>query len=688
MTVTMMLASAAGVMALIFLLSMVGSCFVVVGGDEIAVLERRYFGKQMEKGRVVAVSGEVGMQAKTLGPGFHLLIPFLYKTAKCPFVKIGENEIGILDSVDGNPVPPGKIFAKVVEGHNSFQDGEAFLRNGGEKGPQVQILPPGSYRVNPYLYRVTLASAIVVNAGKVGMVSSMDGQPIPFGRLLAHHVEGHSNFEDGQSFLDKGGQKGPQIDVLLPGTYRINTALFTVSIADATIIAANKVGLVTALDGTPLQDGEYVAKTVGGHSDFQNASLFLEAGGQRGPQFDVLKPGTYYVNPNMFAVALDDITMVERGEVGVVVSNVGEEPEEITKLNDKALPAAEREARLKDGVERYVVPKGFRGIQRDVAGPGRYYLNKRAYIAYIISTTNVTIDWDNSEDTKFNPLQVISKDGFPIEVSVKVIVRVRPDQAPYMVSKIGSIDNLISHVIHPMIDSSFRNQASSTSAMAFMQDRQEEQAKAETRTRAELEKYHVECVSVLICQINLPQELMNTQTQKIIAQQQMAMYDAEREAQGARIATEKTRAQADQQASLVTAEIAVQIAEQTRLKTIKAAEGEKESIRLKAEGEAEGIKAKGDAEAQKIRAIGKSTAEAYESQNRAIGAAGVTAIEISRQIAAGNVKVTPDFLIQGGGADGNVNSLLAAFLTKHIAGMPTAREAVVAEEPKQSLPVA
>ena len=122
-------------------------------------------------------------------------------------------------------------------------------------------------------------------------------------------------------------------------------------------------------------------------------------------------------------------------------------------------------------------------------------------------------------------------------------MRVRPDQAPYMVSKIGSIDNLINHVVHPMIDSSFRNQASSTSAMNFMQDRQDEQKKAEERTKMELEKYHVECVSVLICQIKLPQDLMDTQTKKVIAQQQQAMYTEQQKTQEVRITTEKTTAQ-------------------------------------------------------------------------------------------------------------------------------------------------
>lgn len=654
---------------------LIAKSIVIVGGREIAVIERKYFGKKMPQGRVIALANEIGIQARTLGPGLHFLIPFIYVPKKYSFTVISENEIGIIESIDGNAIPPGKIFAKVVEGHNSFQDGENFLKNNGEKGPQIEILPPGVYRINPVLFNIRKTPSIFIDKGKIGLITAMDGGPIPAGRLLAQKTEGHSNFENGENFLLNGGQKGPQIEVMFPGTYRINTDLFHLEIQDATVIPANKVGLVTALDGEPLPEAEYVAKPVGGHNDFQNASKFLEAGGQRGPQFDVLKPGTYYINPLIFKVELDDVAVVERGQVAVVVSNVGDEPVEVknaiaeaAKLDD-VKPGSEAykaiEKRLNMGIERYVVPKGYRGIQQEVAGPGFYYLNRRAYMAYVIDTTNITIDWDNADSTRFDPLKVISRDGFEISVSVKVVIRVRPDQAPYMVAKIGSIENLILHVIHPMIDSSFRNQASSTSAMNFMQDRQEEQRKAEERAKAELEKYHVECVSVLICQINLPQELMDTQTKKIIAQQQQAMYQDMQKAEQTRIATEKTRSEADQQKNLVEAEIGVKIAEQNKQKAIRFAEGESESIRLRAEGEALGIKAKGDAEGSKILAIGESTAKAYELQNKAVGQQGVTAIEIAKQIASGNVKVTPDFLVQGGD---NLGGLLSAFLTNIIAG--------------------
>lgn len=59
-----------------------------------------------------------------------------------------------------------------------------------------------------------------------------------------------------------------------------------------------------------------------------------------------------------------------------------------------------------------------------------------------------------------------------------------------------------------------------------------------------------------------------------------------------------------------------------------------------------------------------------------VGQQGVTAIKIAKQIASGNVKVTPDFLVQG---EGNIGGLLSAFLTNFVAGQ---RKAEVMEVKK------
>ncbi len=252
-------------------------------------------------------------------------------------------------------------------------------------------------------------------------------------------------------------------------------------------------------------------------------------------------------------------------------------------------------------------------------------------------------------------------------VEVKVILRVQPEQAPHMVARIGTIENLIEHVIHPLVDSSFRNQASSSEAMKFMQDRHEEQSKAEDHVKDELLKYHVECVSVLICQIKLPERLMETMTNKVVANQQMAMYDAQQETEGRRREMEKIKAQANLQPSLVKAEIDVQIATQQKQQSITLAEGKGQSIKLEQEGIAAGVEAVGKAEGEKIRAIGQATAEAYAKQANALGQQPLSIIEIMKQVSNGHVKITPDIVVSGNG-DGGSSNVLSAFIASMMAG--------------------
>ncbi|MFN0096619.1 MAG: SPFH domain-containing protein [Dehalococcoidia bacterium] len=650
-----------GVPLVVFLLLLLTGALVNIGGQEVGLLERRYIGKGLPEGRVIALTGEVGIQARVLPPGLHILVPFLFKVRKTPMVVINEDEVGIVESIDGHALEPGRIFARRVASHDTFQDGEAFLRNRGQKGTQVDVLPPGQFRINTYLFRIRVEKALIVAAQQVGIVTARDGGPMQSGRLLARKTPDHSSFQDAEGFLTNDGQRGPQIELVLPGRYRLNTDFFAVELRPAVVVSANQVGLVTAKDGQPLPSGELVAFHVDGHTDYQDASAFIIAGGQRGPQFDLLRPGTYYINPLMFDVNLDQVAVVERGEVAVLVSNVGAEP-----------PVESEEDRLGPAKERYVVPAGFRGIQRDVAGPGVYYLNRWAYIAYVIPTTNLTVDWAeeavpegvdsdpsvaaNKRVQLFNPLSVISRDGFEMKVSVKVIIRVRPDQAPLMVAKIGSVQNLVDHVIHPMIDSSFRNQASSTEAMAFMQDRAVEQEKAESRAREELEKYHVELVRVLISQILLPQELMSIHTRRVIAAQQQAMFIEQQKSEQERIATENTRAQADKQIELVAAQIGVQIAEQNRQKTV-----------IEAEGQARAVELAGSAEATRIRAVGDATAEAYDKQQEAVGQNNLFGIEVAKSIAAAGLKITPDIVVSGGGGDAG-GGIFAAFLAQMLSG--------------------
>jgi len=701
---------------LIIFLVIVRRIFVNVAAREIAIKERRYLGAKMPPGRVVATEGEVGIQADVLKPGLHLIKwPFEKVVRKVPLIEIGADEMGIIEAVDGEPMPPGRIFApdRAQNAHNNFQDPIAFIKRGGVKGIQLRTLPPGLWPIHPYLFRVSVAKATMVPQGKVGVVTAADGDPLDPGRLLGKAITDHRNFQDAEQFIASGGQKGPQVDIMTPGVYRILTqsgpieggaeakpGLFAVRLFDATVINENQIGLVEALDGAQLNPKDYVAESFAGHDNFQDGHEFIGKGGQRGPQKDILLPGTYYINPLLFKVIPETAKEVKPGEVAVVVSNVGKDPSDevrremaakvrqrmereeqeqaeqsaarLDKIDDnrtvdeikaELMSGDPADRRLDEGAhEAYVVPEGYRGIQESVVGPGRYYVNTLAVSPIIIPTTNQTVEWTAGEVTNtFNPFEVISKDGFTMQLEVRVVFRVKPEDAPFMVAKIGGIERLIQNVMHPLIDSIFRNQASESSAMAYLQNRHEEQERAEARVRAHLLKYHVDVVNVLICHIHLPEELMKTQTEKILAEQRQNMYNAQRESEEKRIQFEKTKSQADNQKDLMAATVGVEIAGKRA-----------EQRKAEGEGEAHYILQTGKAEAEKVRLMGEAQGVAYHEQVNALGAQGVALVETLKVIGEKGVRITPDVLASGGGADGGggIGTLLLLNLFREKLNLP------------------
>jgi len=706
-----------GFAVLIVVLVIARRYFVNVGAREIAIKERRYLGEKMPPGRVVATEGEVGIQADVLKPGLHFInFPFEKVVRKVPLIEIGADEMGIIEAVDGEPMPPGRIFApdRAQNAHNNFQDPIAFIKRGGVKGIQLRTLPPGLWPIHPYLFRVSVAKATMVPQGKVGVVTAADGAPLDPGRLLGKAISDHNSYQDAEQFIASGGQKGPQVDILTPGVYRIlvqsgsiegtseaKPGLFNVRLFEATVINENQIALVEALDGAPLNPRDYVAESFAGHDNFQDGHEFIGKGGQRGPQKDILLPGTYYINPLLFKVIPETAKEIKPGEVAVVVSNVGKDPSDEVRrqMAQKVRLRMEREEqqqveastarldimddkrtaeqiradlmtgdpadrRLDEGAhEAYVVPEGYRGIQETVVGPGRYYVNTLAITPIVIPTTNQTVEWTAGEVANtFNPFEVISKDGFTMQLEVRVVFRVKPEDAPFMVAKIGGIERLIQNVMHPLIDSIFRNQASESSAMAYLQNRHEEQERAEARVRAHLLKYHVDVVNVLICHIHLPEELMKTQTEKILAEQRQNMYNAQREAEEKRIQLEKTKSQADNQKDLMAATVGVEIASKRA-----------EQRKAEGEGEAHYIQQTGRAEAEKVRLMGEAQGVAYREQVNALGAQGVALVETLKVIGEKGVRITPDVMATGGGsgeAGGGIGTLLLLNLFRERLNMP------------------
>jgi hypothetical protein len=162
---------AGGFLAVLALVIFVGMSIVYVGKDEIVILDKVYFGKSMPTGQIVAKADQNGPQAKVLNPGFKFIpfVRFEYDLDTASTITIPPNRYGIITAKDGKPLRENQVIADEWDNYNDMIDAEKFLEKG-QKGMQLTVLPPGNYRINPYLFTVELGSALQVKTGEVAVI--------------------------------------------------------------------------------------------------------------------------------------------------------------------------------------------------------------------------------------------------------------------------------------------------------------------------------------------------------------------------------------------------------------------------------------------------------------------------------------------------------------------------------------
>ncbi|GLS22098.1 hypothetical protein GCM10007874_51150 [Labrys miyagiensis] len=135
-------------------------------------------------------------------------------------IKDAQDVIGVVTVHDGPSLPDGEIIAPTVgsatndpDFHNNFQDTEKFLRAGGYRGRQYQVLADGSYYLNRLFATVELVNKTVIEVGTVGVVVSYTGR-----RGIDQSGEAYRHGE-----LVDPGYRGVWTTPLLPGKYAFNT---------------------------------------------------------------------------------------------------------------------------------------------------------------------------------------------------------------------------------------------------------------------------------------------------------------------------------------------------------------------------------------------------------------------------------------------------------------------------------
>jgi uncharacterized membrane protein YqiK len=571
--------------------------FVSIKEMEVGIVKKKFGTRRLRPNQLVAINGEAGIQADTLAPGWHFgYFPWQYQVTKDSVVVIPQEQIGLVIAKDGRSIPTERILGTEVESEN-FQDAREFLVNGGEKGRQLGILTTGVYRINTALFEIVTAD----NADRYGMTSR-------------------------------------QLEV--------------------TRIPDDKVGIVTTLDGEALDQGEIAGVIIPKNNSFQRAKAFLDNGGRRGLQEQVLLSGSWNLNPWFVNVRSVPMQEVPIGFVGVIISFIGHSSKDLS--GDSF-------------AHGNLVKKGDKGVWIDPLHPGMHPINDKIMKMELVPTTNIILNFtsrivdEHGYDHDLQTLDLLSMDGFSYQMEVFQIIHIGASDAAKVISRLGSMQNLVDQVLRPIVANYFRNSAQEYTVLDFLIDREQRQAEAAEYVRQALRAYDVQAVDTLIGQIVPPAELMKTLTDRKIAQELEKTYDAERLAERQRQELVRETTMANIQTQLVSAEQGVNI---SRMQA--------DARANRASGEASAIEQLAIAKASEIRQIGEATAVAYDAGVDALGNQAYAALQMMDRVRDGNIKIVPNVSITGNGGGSNsgvMDSLMGLLVEQKIEGQENAESA-------------
>ncbi len=575
------------------------------------------------------------------------------------------------------------VVEKFFSTHGSVDEGIIALN--GEAGYQPSVLRGGWHLMKPFIYRIHKVPLVTIPQGKLGYVFARDGKALLPEQTLASNVEA-SDFEDVVDFLSKGGQKGPQRKILREGTYAINLAQFVVITHDtlyyhdldagdgalfqqmAEVIADrggfepvvikdrdDSIGVITVHDGPSLSEGEIIAPIVGNdagdrdtfHNNFQDPEAFLRAKGRRGRQYQVLVEGTYYINRLFATVEVVPKTIVEVGQVGVVVSYVGALGADLSGLDYK---------------HGELVRQGSRGVWETPLLPGKYAFNTYAGKVVMVPTTNFILKWNRSEtgshrfDENLAEVSLITKDAYEPSLPLSVVVHIDYKKAPLVIQRFGDIKRLVEQTLDPMVSAYFKNVGQTRTLIQLLQDRSEIQQTSSMEMKAKFAHYNLELEEVLIgtptsgATSGQIEQILNQLRARQLAEEQVETYSRQQKASVKERELRETEAKARQQQALTESEISIEI---------QSNEGKAEYHR--ALQQAAQIRALAEAEAERAARVGIGQAMAIEEQVAAYGGAQYQVLQqvinrFSEAIEKSRVDVVPKIVIGGAHAGNSENS--------------------------------
>jgi uncharacterized membrane protein YqiK len=643
MNTSLVLGASVVVLPVVVVLYVLSRAVRYVGNNRVAIVEKLWSRNGSVPGGLIALAGEAGYQPAVLRGGYHFFVPFQYRIHSEPLVTIPQGQIGYVFARDGLALGPTQTLASNARTAD-FLDVRAFLANGGQKGPQRDLLREGTYAIN-------LAQFVVITRERIhGLMLEANDRDL---------------FERMQAVI--GERRG----------------------FDAVVIkdADDQIGVVTVHDGPALTADQIIAPQVGTdqaepatfHNSLQDPEKFIAAGGRRGRQLQVLVEGSYFINRLFATVEMVAKTVIEVGHVGVVVSYTGDSGAD-TSGDDY------RHGEL--------VARGSRGVWGEPLLPGKYAFNTYAGKIVAVPTTNFILKWDQGTtgqhklDENLSEVSLITRDAFEPTLPLSVVVHIDYRKAPLVIQRFGDIRKVGEQTLDPGVSAYFKNVAQKKTLIELLQERSDLQEQAGDEMRAKFGAYNLEMQEVLIGTPRAAagndqiEQVLNQLRQRQIAEERVATFEKQKIAAEGEKSLREAEARAHGQTQITESELSIlvqenqgkaslrragQEAEQTR--TLARAEADR--TRITGEGEAAKVIALAGAEAERITRTGLATAETIEKQAAASGGA---QYQLTRQVVErlaealekSGVDIVPRVQINGGGegegAGGPLQALIGMLL--------------------------
>jgi regulator of protease activity HflC (stomatin/prohibitin superfamily) len=470
-----------GLIVLLIIVVIVFRSFRFIGAAEVGLVNKRA-GRKLTGDQAIAFDGEAGYQAELLMPGLRFKLWPVYSVTKHPWVRVSPGEIGVVISQLGAPLPIGAKSAEYKPVFANFTDLDTFLAQGGQKGVQRPVLPPGIAAPPPPA-----------------------GVPRPHGEPCLRRPD-----------VERRPPAGPHERHLRPQPRRAPRHVRTAAGGPGRRRRGHHPrGLRTRRrrHRQPARRllGHHGARGLGrrGRREDRGDPVEQERAAQQLPGLPGVPRPRRQDRPAARPAALRrvpaepvprarragaDARRPNQGEVAVIKAYVG-------------LPTVDTSGEeFKFGS---IVRPGHRGIWQEPLRTGKYPINPRLYAAEIVPTSILTLNWANGVD-RAQPRRAPvadrgkSREGFVFRIDLQVQIHVPDTRAPKVISMVGTMQNLVNEVLQSAVGQPLPQHAPGASSRAFIETRDVVQTRAQEYITGYLSKYDVETSGVYIQDVDLP----------------------------------------------------------------------------------------------------------------------------------------------------------------------------------------